>query len=257
MLPANQAGPVLADLLSDPNSDAFLLTAARSSLTPDNILQVLQALDEHGKSTRGQLLQQAVTTTSDDVATQLLNETLVDAHNAPSPTTMLNAASAIRGWLQRKQQLPPKNLTAIQQLLHKLKQSVLLEHTSTEDQIVAARLLGTVAAFDSSAEQMLLQMLTPQTPLPLQRTAAEELLTNSRPELAQMLLSKWDSMSPEIRTSLLAGFLQRNEWILSLLDAVKEKQINPGELNIQQKQLLLNHTSESIRQAASALLKMP
>jgi len=257
MLPANQAGPVLADLLSDPNSDAFLLTAARSSLTPDNILQVLQALDEHGKSTRGQLLQQAVTTTSDDVATQLLNETLVDAHNAPSPTTMLNAASAIRGWLQRKQQLPPKNLTAIQQLLHKLKQSVLLEHTSTEDQIVAARLLGTVAAFDSSAEQMLLQMLTPQTPLPLQRTAAEELLTSSRPELAQMLLSKWDSMSPEIRTSLLAGFLQRNEWILSLLDAVKEKQINPGELNIQQKQLLLNHTSESIRQAASPLLKMP
>lgn len=257
MLPANQAGEVLADLLSHTASDPFLQTAARSSLNPDNILQVLTALDENSKSIRGQLLQQAVAITADNAAAQLLNETLVNALRTPSATMMPDAASAIRGWLQRKQQLTPANLTALRQLLQKLEQSILRNQNSTEEHIIAARLLGTAAAFDNSAEQLLLQMLTPQSPLPLQRTAAEELLTSSGPELAATLLSKWDSMSPEIRTSLLAGFLQRNEWILSLLEAVREKQINPGELNIQQTQLLLNHPSESIRQAAATLLQMP
>ncbi|MFN9235319.1 MAG: hypothetical protein ACK6D4_11840, partial [Planctomyces sp.] len=86
MLPANQAGEVLADLLSHTASDPFLQTAARSSLNPDNILQVLTALDENSKSIRGQLLQQAVAITADNAAAQLLNETLANALRTPSAT---------------------------------------------------------------------------------------------------------------------------------------------------------------------------
>lgn len=257
MLPPSHAGTVLADLLSDSQSDAFLLTAARSSLNTDNILQVLQSLSQAEKTIPRELLLQAVAITHDSAAERLLNDALLNAHHTPSASLLMEATCALQGWRQRRQTLPEKQQNTLLQLLLQINHPDRVSAASTEDRIAAARLLGIATAFDSSAEQFLLQMLTPQSPLPLQLAAADELLAGGRSEPAGTLLSRWDSMSPEIRSKLLAGFLQRDEWILALLDAFRQKQLNPGDLTILQKQQLLSHNSDIIRQTAVALLELP
>ena len=97
LLPPAQAGEVLADILGDPDSDSFLLTAAQSSLNPDNILPVLHRLRGSNAAAPHQLLQQAIAITADDSARTLLQDLLQTADLTPNSSNLTAATSALRG----------------------------------------------------------------------------------------------------------------------------------------------------------------
>ena len=257
LLPSAQAGEVLADILGDPDSDSFLLTAAQSSLNSDNILPVLHRLRGSNAAAPHQLLQQAIAITADDSARTLLQDLLQTADLTPNSSNLTAATSALRGWLQRKQAIEPRQLEPLQSLLRNCERLSVDTHIENETRIAATRLLGAAAGVQIDSGPALVRLLTPQTPLPLQKVAAEELLLSRQPDLAREMLSDWNSKSPEIRGVLLTGFLQRDEWTQTVLQSLKSRQLNPGELSVLQKQQLLSHSTAAIREMALSVLETP
>jgi len=71
--------------------------------------------------------------------------------------------------------------------------------------------------------------------------------------VAKELLSHWAKAPPALRQRLVSVLLNREEWTVTLLDALEKGTVAPAELSAAQRQKLLRNSPAGIRQRASAL----
>lgn len=86
-----------------------------------------------------------------------------------------------------------------------------------------------------------------------QRAAIDAARRSGRPELAELVLSRWDQLTLQTRSAALDLMLLRKESIALLLDRMTAEIISPSVVSIDQRLILLQHPEESIRTNAAKL----
>ncbi|MFO0847643.1 MAG: PVC-type heme-binding CxxCH protein [Gemmataceae bacterium] len=118
--------------------------------------------------------------------------------------------------------------------------------------LAAARLLG-FAPF-TVAEKALLAGLSTQASGDLQREAVLSLAAHSNPQVADLLLDKWDGLTPNVRREVQEVLLARPDRTAALLAAVEAGKVKPAELDPARVAQLKQHPRADLRAKANRVL---
>ncbi|MDB5340211.1 MAG: putative rane-bound dehydrogenase domain protein [Planctomycetaceae bacterium] len=115
--------------------------------------------------------------------------------------------------------------------------------------------IGLLAFADPQlAQPVLSELLSPQTATPLQIAAVRALSVLNPTGVEGVLLEAWRGFSPTVRLQVIEALVRSVPRAQILLAAVAEGKVKPGEIERDKKQLLLNHPSEVIRNAAKKVV---
>ncbi|MEW4529628.1 PVC-type heme-binding CxxCH protein [Maioricimonas sp. JC845] len=97
------------------------------------------------------------------------------------------------------------------------------------------------------------ELLTPQTPVPLQLAVVRALGEHPGDDAAETLLEAWSIYTPQVRQAAIDSLTRSNQRIELLLAALKSGTIKISEIAPDKRQTLLNHPRKPIADAAAAL----
>ena len=263
-----RAGYTLGQLAKAGLDETWLRTAVLSSASrfPGVILR--SALSGSSDSpARQEMVGQLIATAIGSQSLKAMDEVLVaiaPAEGKPVEPWHFAALGSLLDALKRKERdldsLSSSN-REVGLALRRIKQAFADARGIAQDQsvgeatrIVAAGLLGRTARDMDSDLERLKKLLTPQTPPRLQAAALAALGRTRSPKVPELLLAEWSRQAPSLRSAILATLLQRDEWIVRLLDAVEQRVIAPAEVAPVHRQRLLKHKSEAVAKRAGALL---
>ena len=112
-------------------------------------------------------------------------------------------------------------------------------------------------ALDASPARrpLLRSLIDPRQPDAVQRAAVEALGRDSDPNLGAFLISRWDGLTPPVRSAAADALLRDAGAARLLVAAIREGTVRPWTLSFWQKRDLLMHRDEGIRVEARALLE--
>ena len=128
------------------------------------------------------------------------------------------------------------------------------EEASGKDRVEAASELIGLMSEDEDVAADLLESITPRTD---QTTAIGMVnaLQRSRAEgVGELLVEQMANMTPTTRSAAIRVMLARPETTVNLLDALSSRQLDRGDLALDQEQSLLAHPSREIRRQAEKVL---
>ena len=120
-----------------------------------------------------------------------------------------------------------------------------------EERVTAIRLLAH-GDFDR-VRKALTALIEFQQPQAIQLAGIEALTGFDSAEIPTLLLESWESQTPEVRNKVLTGLLSRKHWTRSLLSAIEEEKPSSSQIDPKRRELLMNHSEESIRTRAVTL----
>ncbi|MGB3588936.1 MAG: PVC-type heme-binding CxxCH protein [Tunicatimonas sp.] len=161
------------------------------------------------------------------------------------PDCDLNLRQASLNLLASLGQLPPKEA---QVAVQRAQQALNSSSASSEWQHDALTFLG-IADPDRYQNQFL-AMLTPQHASSVQNEALRMLRRTAGTAPCQNLLTRWPSLTPDVRENAVNVFLTGSERTHLLLAAVQENQIDQSTVGWRRTVHLMNHDDDSIRSAA-------
>src|SRR5690606_25035539 len=94
------------------------------------------------------------------------------------------------------------------------------------------------------------ELLSVKQPLPVRQRAITALGLVNDDRVAELLIEAWPGLSPQLRMSAVETLFSRKPWLLSLLDAVKAGDINPGDIDPERVQLLKTNQDKAVKQLA-------
>ena len=116
----------------------------------------------------------------------------------------------------------------------------------------AIQLMGTLPF--AQANQNLFALLSVQQPQSVQLAALQSLKKYSEPEMATMLLQRWPTLTPRLRSEAIAALLARPDRALALLQSIDKRAVQPSELNSTQVKFLNQHKDPKVQAEAHRLL---
>jgi putative membrane-bound dehydrogenase-like protein len=121
------------------------------------------------------------------------------------------------------------------------------------DRVEAARSLLHLADEPETIEQIS-NLLAPTEPPVVREGILSALAESRRDEAGAAALAHWKSLTPRPRTAAVALLLRRPEWTHQLLQALEDGNVSIPELDVDQKQRLLEHPNEEVRKRAAEIL---
>ncbi len=118
----------------------------------------------------------------------------------------------------------------------------------------ALNLVGIGIGEKEEERQLLLDLVSPQTPLVLQQNAIDRLSRLGDTSTCVAFVDRWESMSDSVRSECVGQILQRRNWIEILLDALEQGTIQAADLSPAARQQLTQTGSRSMRVKASRLV---
>ncbi|MEE3368029.1 MAG: PVC-type heme-binding CxxCH protein [Planctomycetota bacterium] len=109
------------------------------------------------------------------------------------------------------------------------------------------------ASFETVAS-LVPELLSPRSPQVLQRALVAALAQQSSEPAGRLLLANWRTYSPQLRRDAADALLSSPSRIALLLTAVSAKEVRRSELGRDQKQLLLKHPNQAIRNRSQKVL---
>lgn len=97
------------------------------------------------------------------------------------------------------------------------------------------------------------ELLSVQQPLPIRQRAITALGLVNDDRVAELLIEGWPGFSPQLRMSAVETLFSRKPWLVTLLDSIKEGEINPGDISPERVQLLKKNQDSKIKQLAESL----
>jgi len=104
------------------------------------------------------------------------------------------------------------------------------------------------------AQPVLIELLLPQSPPPLQIAGLKALSQLGPQDVEELLLRSWRAYTPTVRREVVDLLLRSIPRMQYLIASVAKGTIKPGEIERDKKQLLLNHSNETVRNAAKKVL---
>jgi putative membrane-bound dehydrogenase-like protein len=128
-------------------------------------------------------------------------------------------------------------------------------HAPLETRLAAIQILGRgVSPQDDADITALGALLSPQSPAELQEEVVSALARLKRPDVADVLLSRWRSVGPAVRSGILDALISRDEWTATLLDHIEKKDIRAGEIDVGRSQRLSSLKNGELAARARKLL---
>jgi putative membrane-bound dehydrogenase-like protein len=97
------------------------------------------------------------------------------------------------------------------------------------------------------------ELLAPQQPQPVQEAVVKLLGHFTDADVVELLLTKWPSFTPGLRSSAVEVLLSRPAWAESLLGAVEKNEVSAGDFDPARVALLKSHPTQSVRDRAAAV----
>lgn len=126
------------------------------------------------------------------------------------------------------------------------------EKLSLKDRQASVKMLGN--ADQKLALPVLVELLSPSTPVALQQTSIDAMTTLGADEAADEVIAAFTGLSPNLKKEVTESLLSRQSWTKKLLTAIGEKKIPSVEMPREQKDILLNHPKDEIRNLARKVL---
>lgn len=268
--PAETGGKALGTLLATGGNDRFLRAAVLSSIQDNTLHTVIRSVLKEcaGQTPAGtleDLLHIAIAMQCPEGVEEILrlictpSDTGYSAWQWDAMISLLNALDT-RGSSMSKLMEPwkehlrdsPKLIAAMFDAARKMASD---EKTPIDTRSQALRLLGRMESRYAGDAPILMRLLAPRTPPELQSAAVAALGRRGDVETAKKLLAAWKGFSPARRTQVLELLLRREETTRHLMQALRDKSVEVGDLDAQSRQRLLTHTNVKLRQEAQKLLE--
>jgi putative membrane-bound dehydrogenase-like protein len=136
-------------------------------------------------------------------------------------------------------------------LLSDARTTALNSAADPESRLQAIKILG-CGSFDSQRDSFD-ELLTPQQPQPVQETVVAILGRFADAGVVEMLIAKWPELTPGLRSAVAEVLLSRPAWAESLLAAVENNEVSPGDFDPARIEMLKAHGTPSIRERAAAV----
>lgn len=101
---------------------------------------------------------------------------------------------------------------------------------------------------------VLVDLLNPRQPQPVQLAAVRTLSAYSDARVAPLLLTPWKTYTPPVRRETLEALLSRADRVPALLDALENGDVRRGDIEVDRRAQLVQHRDEKIRERAKKLL---
>ncbi|HEY7424498.1 MAG TPA: PVC-type heme-binding CxxCH protein, partial [Gemmataceae bacterium] len=124
---------------------------------------------------------------------------------------------------------------------------------SEKERIESAKRLAQMQP-DRAVLEKLLDEVSPKASPSLSAGILDAAGQATSPELAVLLVERWNQLTPRMRQQGAAILLRRPEWSTTLLDAMDKGTVPPSDLSLDQSQQLTNHPDKKLADRARALL---
>lgn len=155
-----------------------------------------------------------------------------------------------------------RDSSQVEKLGAQLKQLVSLagEQVSDTEQPESVRIaaLQFVLSVDQSQDSLELvsELLTPQTALNIQMVALKSLIKSQSPAAAELVFNNWKQFTPVLQAEVISQLLSRESLTLELLNKIEQKVIQPAQIDLTNRQTLIDHKNEKIKQRARKLFSV-
>ncbi len=265
-----QSGAALAQMASRQNNDSFFRTAILSSVGTqlDSFVDAF-FLELKGKQPPSQIFnsvvnmavsanRQAALTKIYELVGQKPNGKSFELWKYQAVSTLLDALGRRNLTLSKYYQQSNTGLQAalenLKPLFIKARLLVSSEMTVEKNRIVVMRLLG--RGFDEQEQdlEILADLLSPRNSRPIQSAAVMAITKFGSQKAPEILLERWKSFGPSLRSEVLNALLSRRAWVKAVLNGIEQKTILASEIDTSSRQLLLNHKDTAIRKQAMQLM---
>ena len=117
----------------------------------------------------------------------------------------------------------------------------------------AIRLLGRRPEHESADLETLAGLLDSSVPGGLQNTALAMLKRHRRPEVADLLLSRWNHLPPSLRQGTIEVLFSRDDWTKKLLAAMESGSVPRNQIPLANRQILLKSSNKDILASAKKI----
>lgn len=256
---------VIAQQASRNSANAYVRAALLSSVHRENIVGLLENVAAIVGKNREMtlflhdLLLQAVALGVEEGVRDGVDQLVGQAIDAGSddPNGLRNIGELLTRLMARGAELdkllPKSTRTSLQSAWSSFRDVAADPDAGESERVAALSVLGTLPSEKESDVEILLELLTPQTPLTIQLAALDACARCQTADLAGRLLAEWDAQSPAVRSKVLDILASRENWLEDLLSAVEEGTILPSHIDLPHQQQLLQHPNEAIRQRVGNL----
>lgn len=261
-----QSGQVLARLVAQHQDHPQIFAAAMSSLTENNMDEVLaEAIrleDQADSALVLKLVGQAAAFGRLDSLVTCFEKAVGDGDDLGDVASLNRVAALVRE--VARHETAWKTLTKVPDWQEEIApamtnrvgraEAILNEPgADTTSQISAVQFLATVGAGQASASERLASMISPKNSPTLQSAILSALTTMADRQTPDRLFSHWRTLTPTLQSEVTEALLNRAEWTPALLTALENGTVADRDLNAAQRELLLRSSSENVRVRAAKL----
>ncbi|HEX6960804.1 MAG TPA: neutral/alkaline non-lysosomal ceramidase N-terminal domain-containing protein [Lacipirellula sp.] len=252
------AAEALAKLAVSAQNDSFLLAAVWSSVRPQNVALVARQVLEQAASEP--LDEGIVDTAIRQLVVQGRPEDVVAAAQALSSTGDV-ASSWKFGAAARLLEHSRTDAAVGSKLTNQLAPIISLARKTLNDPAAEEQMklaaLRVVAASESNEEALISSvegLLHPQSPPALQDAVVEALAHIGTPEAGRAILAPWKTYTSALRGTAFDAVLGRKAFVDLMLEQIAAGEVQASDLDALQRQRLLDHADETIRNRAQSML---
>jgi putative heme-binding domain-containing protein len=265
-----RSGDVLAKLLTRHRDHPQIFAAVMSSLTSNNVEDVLSEVIRLEERSDSELVLNLVEQTAafgrlDGVANYLKTAVASDGQSINS-AHLNHVASVIKSVRRHEtlwrnlQKASAWNSTVTPAIARCVAHAnAILNDAGVEvaERVSAVQFLATVGTGQKSGSDQLAAFVSPKNPPALQSAVLSALITMADRGTPDRLLSQWRTLTPSSRSQVAEALLNRTEWTPTLLAALEDGSVADRDLNATQRDRLLRNQSEVIRTRSAKIFSSP
>jgi putative membrane-bound dehydrogenase-like protein len=266
-----KAGDAIGRIALANQQEPYIFAGAMSSVTPKNLSHVVAAvsISDPGPNAPAELYRDLMTMATayrnDDVLTKFVAST-ARRGDGPYPAWELSAIAALLDGLDQQKttvvalgerlgERGPATIKQLARLAAYARQAAADSRAPIATRLAAVQVLGRSGTPADDQDILVLgDLLSPQTPAVLQEGVVSALGKLKQKKVADELLTRWRSVGPAVRSSILDVMISRDDWVADLLDHIEHKQINVHEIDIGRRQQLASLKNRGLAERATKLL---
>jgi putative membrane-bound dehydrogenase-like protein len=255
-------GPALAKLALRDADDPYIVGAVFSSLTPGTLAAFSTTLfaELNGKQPPPSLMAPFLATAAGYSDSAAIHRALIAIARRGDQLPLAWQLNAITNLVEALARRPAPHVVdaqvdqAIRRTQEDARDMAVSETLDEETRMSAINLLGRDTSQQAIDIQRLALLLSSRHPPTVQMAAVEALERIASDTVPELLASDFAGLSPIVQTRILDALMSREAWLLQLFAEIARGAIPATALNAAQRQELVAHPDQAIRERAIELL---
>jgi len=253
-----EAGRALARIAAEAPEDRWLRAAVFSSAAPHVETMLVELLGDGGTAAPNEVVEPLVGMFGEALDAKTLDSIVRriaqprGGGDAFAPWQFSSLATLAQALKRSGRPIEPTRENGLLNVLEAARTTVVDDEAEAEARQSAVALVGLEAIKSKKDRDILIGLVSPQTPIDAQEAALAALARSTDPALPARLLEGWRGFSPRVRSAVLDLILSRAEWTAALLSLVEKDEFPRGEIDAGHRATLLASRDASIRGRAEA-----